>query len=223
MNGTIHMCQIHAYHVCSSYLNGLSHLSTHLFGRMSFCNIVSPSILLNTLKSTTYHPPYTMPLLEPTPPSADILTLPQEDRIQLAIDTIANAGLKPNSDQKLSMCKAADTYDIPCTTLRSRMKGLRTRAEAHVEQQALSPAEEEVLIKWANVQGRRGIPLTYCTLTKYASEISGKLIGESWPKCFLARHADLKVKVTTSLEKCWAKALNQTAVEEDEAPPIVHP
>ena len=154
-----------------------------------------------------------MPLLEPAPPSADILALPQEDRIQLAIDAIANAGLKPNGDQKLSMRKAADTYDIPCTTLHSRMKGLRTHAEAHVEQQALSPAEEEVLVKWAKVQGRRGIPLTYSTLTKYASKILGKLIGESWPKHFLARHPDLKVKATTSLEKCRAKALNQTAVD----------
>jgi hypothetical protein len=100
---------------------------------MSFCNIVSPSILLKTLKSPTYHPLYTMPLLEPTPPSADILTLLKEDQIQLVIDAIANTGLKPNGDQKLLMCKAVDTYDIPCTTLCSYMKGLHTHTEAHVE------------------------------------------------------------------------------------------
>jgi hypothetical protein len=140
----------------------------------------------------------------PTPPSADILALPQEERIQLAIDAIADTGL--------SMRKAADTYAVPRTTLRSRMNGLRTRAEAHIEQQTLSPAEEDVLVKWAKVQGRRGIPMTYSTLTKYASEISGTLIGESWPKRFLARHKDLKVKATTGLEKCRAKALNPTAV-----------
>jgi hypothetical protein len=63
------------------------------------------------------------------------------------------------------------------------------------------------------VQGYQGIPLTYSTLTKYASEILGEPIGESWPKRFLARHSDLKVKATMSLEKCWAKALNQTAVD----------
>ncbi|KAF8230967.1 hypothetical protein L208DRAFT_1279339, partial [Tricholoma matsutake] len=77
----------------------------------------------------------------------------------------------------------------------------------------LSPAKEEVLVKWAKVQGCQGIPLTYSTLTKHASEILGKPIGESWPKHFLARHADLKVKATTCLEKCQAKALNQTAVD----------
>ena len=55
--------------------------------------------------------------------------------------------------------------------------------------------------------------MTYSTLTKYASEISGTQIGESWPKRFLARHPDLKVKMTSNLEKCRAKALNKTAVE----------
>lgn len=93
------------------------------------------------------------------------------------------------------------------------MRGLHTCAEAHVDQQNLSLAEEEVLIKWTKVMGHWGVPLTHSTLAKYASEISGKPIGESWPKRFLARHQDLKVKATTSLEKCRAKALNRTAVE----------
>lgn len=29
----------------------------------------------------------------------------------------------------------------------------------------------------------------------------------------MLRHTDLKIKATTSLEKCWAKALNRTSVE----------
>jgi len=165
---------------------------------------------LTPLRFATYH---FMPL-KFTAPSADILVLPQEERIQLAINALANANaeLEPDNIQRLSIRKAADAYAVPRTTLRSRMNGLRTRAEAHVEQQNLSPAEEEILVKWAKVQGRRGIPMTYFTLTKYASEISGKPIGESWPKRFLARHKDLKVKATTGLEKCRAKALNPTAV-----------
>ena len=61
--------------------------------------------------------------------------------------------------------------------------------------------------------GHHGVPLTHATLSTHASEILGKPVGESWPKRFLARHADLKVKTTTSLKKCRAKALNPTAVE----------
>jgi hypothetical protein len=135
------------------------------------------------------------------PPSADILALPQEDHIQLAIVTIKDAGYKANGDQCLSTRQAAKMYDVPHSTLADRMKGLPTRAEAHVSQQNLSPAEEEVLVKWAKVMGHRGVPLTYSTLTQYASEISGKHIGEVWPKRFLAQHPDLKIKTTTSLEK----------------------
>lgn len=146
-------------------------------------------------------------------PSADILALPQEDRMQLAITAIANAGHSINGTQLLSTRQAASMYQVPRSTLGDRMKGLRTRAEAHVDQQNLSLAKEEVLVKWTKVMGRRGVPLTHSTLARYASEISGKPIGESWPKRFLARHPDLKVKATTSLEKCRAKALNRTAVE----------
>ncbi|KAF8223008.1 hypothetical protein L208DRAFT_1520188 [Tricholoma matsutake] len=81
--------------------------------------------------------------LEPTSPSTDILSLPQEDQIQLAINAITQAGYKANGDQQLSTWKATDTYLVPHTTLRSHMKGLHTHAEAHVEQQNHLTAEEE--------------------------------------------------------------------------------
>jgi hypothetical protein len=87
------------------------------------------------------------------PPSADILALPQEDHIQLAIVAIKDMGYKENSDQCLSTRQAAKMYDVPRSTLADRMKGLPMCAEAHVSQQNLSPAEEEVLVKWAKVMG----------------------------------------------------------------------
>ena len=133
------------------------------------------------------------------PPSADILALPQESHIQLAINAIAKAGYKPTGGQQLSTHEAARIYQVPCNTLGDRMKGLQTRAEAHINQQNLSPAQEEILVTWAKVLGRRGVPLTHSTLATYASEILGKPVGKSWPKRFLARHADLKVKTMTSV------------------------
>jgi hypothetical protein len=144
-----------------------------------------------------------------TPPSTDILALPQEDRIQLAISAINEAGKNTNGESLLSVHKAASIYDVPHSTLGDRIKGLPT----HADQWALSVAEEEVVVEWAKVLGRWGVPMTYSTLTKYASEISGRHIGESWHKRFLTRHPDLKVKATSGLEKCRAKALNKTAVE----------
>jgi helix-turn-helix, Psq domain len=147
-----------------------------------------------------------------TPPSTNILALPQEDCIQLAISAINKAGKNTNGKSLLSVRKAASIYDVSRSTLGDCIKGLPTHAEVHADQQALSVAEE-VVVEWAKVLGCQGVPMTYSTLTKYASEISGRHIGESWPKRFLTRHPDLKVKVTSGLEKCHVKALNKTAVE----------
>ncbi|KAF8221801.1 hypothetical protein L208DRAFT_1197707, partial [Tricholoma matsutake] len=72
--------------------------------------------------------------------------------------------------------KAASLYDVPCSTLGDHLKGLPMCAEVHVDQQVLSVAEEEIIVKWAKVLGCWGVPMTYFTLTKYASEISGRHI-----------------------------------------------
>lgn len=57
-----------------------------------------------------------------------------------------------------------------------------------------------------------GVPLTQATLQDYASEICGKPIGETWPKRFIDRHPNIKVKWTTPLEWCRAQALNPIIV-----------
>lgn len=64
------------------------------------------------------------------------------------------------------------------------------------------------------MQGRCGIPLTYATVALYPGEISGQQVGGSWPKWFLKRHPDLKIKKTQGLEAACAKVLNQFVVGE---------
>jgi hypothetical protein len=92
--------------------------------------------------------------------------------------------------------------------------GRKTRDEAHVDEHLLTDAQEEILAHWVKVQGRRGIPLTYESVAQCAGAISGHEVGESWPKRFLKRHPDLKIKKTNPLEKARAKALNKFAVDE---------
>ena len=94
------------------------------------------------------------------------------------------------------------------------MAGKLTWHKSHENQQLLSASQEEVLVDWIKVQGHCGVPLTYSTLSQYAAEVAEKPVGASWPKRFLARHRDLKVKVTTGLEKARAKALNKPAVDD---------
>ena len=56
--------------------------------------------------------------------------------------------------------------------------------------------------------------MTYTSVGQAVAEILGKPIGEIWPKQFCKHHSDLKMKKTKGLEKAWAKALNQFAVDE---------
>jgi hypothetical protein len=55
--------------------------------------------------------------------------------------------------------------------------------------------------------------MTYTTVAQYAGEIADTSVSKTWPKRFLHRHPDLKVKMTVALEKACAKALNKSAVK----------
>ncbi|KAF5342713.1 hypothetical protein D9758_015870 [Tetrapyrgos nigripes] len=71
------------------------------------------------------------------------------------------------------------------------------------------PAQEEIMVEWAKVRARRGVPMSLALLGSYATHVCGRELGASWPQRFLNRHPDLKIKLTQSLESCQAKALNQ--------------
>ncbi len=159
---------------------------------------------------------------------SDILGKSQKERMQLALAVVQGSGTKANGDPNYLICKAAKDFDIPRTSITRRLKGMlfshhvfvflsfckggKTRQEAHVNEQLLMAVHEEVLVKWIKVQGHHGIPLTYVTVALYVGEISGQQVGGSWPKRFLKRHPDLKMKKMQGLETACAKALNQFAV-----------
>ena len=88
-----------------------------------------------------------------------------------------------------------------------------TREKAHEHQHLIPVVMENLIVEWIKVQGRRGVPVTYRTLTQYVSEITGKHVGTSWPKRFMKRHPNIKIKNTVPLEKARAKALNKDNVD----------
>jgi hypothetical protein len=141
-------------------------------------------------------------------------SLTQEERIQLAIKAVADSGLTPSGRTKLSVRRAASTFNVPHSTLQDRYNGRKTRHEGHAHEQNLTPAQEEVVVEWVKAMGRRGVPLTQATLRDYASDICGEPIGETWPKRFITRHPDIKVKWTAPLERSRAQGLNPTVVAE---------
>jgi Tc5 transposase DNA-binding domain/helix-turn-helix, Psq domain len=137
-----------------------------------------------------------------------------EQRIQMAIQAIERNGLRENGRPVLSIREAATTFKVPKSTLEARLKGRKTRMEAHESEKKLSKAAEDALVDWVKEMGRRGVPLSNSAAAALASVISGEKVGEAWVQRFRTRHPDLKVRWTTSMEKCRAQALNRTAVEE---------
>jgi hypothetical protein len=154
----------------------------------------------------------------------DLEHLPAEARLQLAVAAVQT--------ETLSERKAAIYYRVPRTTIQNRIKGMVSREEAHAHERSLSSPQEEVLVEWVKVQiamyscnslqlsnvskglAKRGIPLSLTTVGAYAAEIRGAPLGVTWPTRFKKRHPDLKVKWTTKLEECRARALSRPVVHE---------
>ena len=53
----------------------------------------------------------------------DVLTLPREDRVRLAIAAIQESGLKPNGDPYYSARQAEKDFGVPRSSLGLRLKG----------------------------------------------------------------------------------------------------
>jgi hypothetical protein len=109
----------------------------------------------------------------------DILSLPQEEPIQLTIAAIQNSSFKPNGDPYYSAHQAAKHFYVSRSSLGDRLRGMEyiilysvffrnteyspgreTCDEVHVNEHLLTDAQEEILAHWVKVQGRHGIPLT---------------------------------------------------------------
>jgi hypothetical protein len=56
--------------------------------------------------------------------------------------------------------------------------------------------------------------MTATLITDNVADIVGHTIGESWVRHFKAHHPELKVKWSSTLEKCQAASLNPTLVSE---------
>jgi hypothetical protein len=119
-----------------------------------------------------------------------------------ALAILVASGTKPNGNPNISIQKVATDYQVPYSTLTGRWNGTPTAAQ------------EEVLTEWIKVMGHWGIPMTATIITDYVADIVGHTVGELWVKHFKACHPELKVKWSSTLEKCWAASLNPTLMNE---------
>lgn len=137
----------------------------------------------------------------------------KEKQIQVAIAKVleereeeAVTGKKGSSIRYI-----AATCGIPRTTLTARLQGRQTRSEAHVQQQKLSPTEEDVLAAFMKKWGRRGIPFTHPAILERASLIADEPVGVNWIYRFLTRHPDIAPRWSSPLPSSRANGLNEAA------------
>ncbi|CAG7852079.1 SubName: Full=Related to transposase-Aspergillus fumigatus {ECO:0000313/EMBL:CCA75029.1} [Serendipita indica DSM 11827] len=135
-----------------------------------------------------------------------------EQRIQAAIAFIEH---KKAQGVQVSVKQAAIMHGAPPSTVAARLKGRKTRQDAHVHRQTLGPEEDNVLVDWIIFWGGKGIPLNPNHVRAKAVAISGQDVGKHWIDRFKDRHSDrLKSTWTQPIEHSRAKAVNPAVVHD---------
>jgi Tc5 transposase DNA-binding domain len=119
----------------------------------------------------------------------------------------------PRNPNRISLARAEKLYHVPKSTIRAHILGRKMRGEAHKDEQALTPEEENVLAHYCKIRGYRGVPLEQHEVVAAASEICGKELGKNWIYAFERRHPDLKTRWAKRGETKRASGLNSANVK----------
>jgi len=147
-----------------------------------------------------------VPLSTPMPYKLKDKTIERERLVQEAI-----AGIK--STKYKSTYDAAKQLGINENTIRNRVMGMKTRAQAREPQQHLTIAEERTLIRWIKHLTATGHPAKHVYIKEMAEELRHErvmsqvnslntlpIFGISWVSYFLRRHPELQTVLSRSIE-----------------------
>ena len=135
----------------------------------------------------------------------------REGRLSLAIAAYRN-------NQKQSLRALAKVYDVPESTLRTRLRGTQPRSETVSARRRLSPIEEQSLVQWILDLDRRGFPPHIIDVRRMADTLLAARgqdpppppTGKCWVSRFIQSHPELQKK--------WTRKFNsQRAYCEDPA------
>ena len=132
-----------------------------------------------------------------------------------------------------SVGQAARTVGLSKSTLRRRMKGGKTRAEARESQQQLTCQQEKALVDWISHATVSSNPVPHQYIKQMAEEIrssrteegtSLRPLGTTWMEAFLGRHPQLATKLTKAIEAARVKDVNreQVLAFNDEFRKVIH-
>jgi hypothetical protein len=115
----------------------------------------------------------------------------QEGRILLAISDLKNSRIR-------SVRQAAQIYNVPRSTLQTRVNGITYRAEIRANGHKLTQYEEESLVKWVLDLDRRGLPLRHSLVRDMAnyllSQHGDQRVGDKWVYNLIQRRPEIDSK-----------------------------
>jgi hypothetical protein len=128
----------------------------------------------------------------------------REDKIRRALEERAELG---TSYEDLAL-----TYGIPKSTLCNRAGGMQSRQKSHETYQAITPAMENALEKWALQMDSQGFPprldlfkamaqLLYQQHMQESEESGPETLGPTWLRGFLNRHPAVSARYSTTLDR----------------------
>jgi helix-turn-helix, Psq domain/Tc5 transposase DNA-binding domain len=121
----------------------------------------------------------------------------KEAKILLAIEAL-------RVNPKLKVRKAANIYDVPGTTLRSRMAGTTSRAETQSKNRLLDELEEKVLLQYILDLDNRGFSPKLEAVEDIANHILASRkkqpVGKLWAHRFVQRNPELKTRFSRSYD-----------------------
>jgi helix-turn-helix, Psq domain/Tc5 transposase DNA-binding domain len=139
--------------------------------------------------------------------TSQVLNLNQEGRILLAIQAIKHG-------QFQNIKAAALAYDIPRTTLSSRMKGIPSRRDSTPNSRKLTPIEELAIVRYILDLDSCGFPPRPQAVQEMADlllvERDASPVGKNWTSNFINRCTELKTKFSRKYD--YKRALYEDLV-----------
>lgn len=146
------------------------------------------------------------------PRSKDTGEKAQEERLKDATEFFLRLH---DTENKISIRKAAARHGVPWESVRDRVKGAVSRKKAMENRQLLTLFEESVVESYCNTLHGWGWPARIHQIRRMATEIlknkgDARDLGANWHLAFLQRHPDLKSKISSprSMDRITAQDRN---------------
>ena len=148
--------------------------------------------------------------------------MPQQQEALYREGRIALAVHAHKQDKSTSLRKITSMYDVPRSTARLRVKGIKPKRDSIAPNRRLTPAQEESLKQWILSMDQRGMPPRVATVRQMAGILAAQRagsttiqpIGKNWAQTFLKRHDELQSKWNRKYDYQRAKCEDPVLIRE---------